>query len=203
MVALIRPAKTPSDYQSVYEKQLAMFKVGGLSVDDRLRLLRAFALNATATDTGAPDAIRKQLSGLIAAQFPAADERLNREYAGTLAYCGEPEAIGAILAAMPKEDDNQPLQIHYVYCLRAIKSGWTPAQKAAMVNWFTKSVAWRGGASFTGYLNFMFDSLLTNLSPDERKAAYARVPQFAPLEVAVLSKSGFRRLCSVSRVCRL
>ncbi len=199
MVALIRTAKAPSDYQPVYEKQLAMFKAGGLSVDDQLRLLRAFALNATATDTGAPAAIRKQLSGLIAAQFPAADERLNREYARTLAYCGEPEAIGAILAAMPKEDDNEPLQIHYVYCLRTIKSGWTPAQKAALVNWFTKSVAWRGGASFTGYLNFMFDSLLTNFSPDEKKAAYARVPQFAPLEVAVLTKSGFRLPAAVQR----
>jgi len=202
MVALIRTAKTPSDRQAIYEKQLAMLKAGKLSIEDRLGLLRVFALNATADDAGAPAEIRKQMSDLILPEFPAADERLNREYARTLAYCGQPEAIGKILAAMPRGDSNQPLQIHYVYCLRAMKNGWTPDQKAALLNWFGKAVEWRGGASFTGYLNFMFDTWLASCNPEERRQAYTRVKQFAPLEGAEAlrkAQSGFVPPAAVAR----
>jgi hypothetical protein len=33
---------------------------------------------------------------------------------------------------MPRGDENQALQLHYLYGLRAIKQGWTPAQKTQL-----------------------------------------------------------------------
>ena len=202
MVALTRTAHSAADYQIIFEKQVFLMKDASLSVEDKLRLLRAFALNATAIPGGAAPGVRKSVSALLLPQFPAADERLSRELARTLAYCGEPEAIGKILAAMPKGDDNQQLQIHYVYCLRTMKNGWTPEQRNALVAWFQKAVAWRGGASFTGYLNFMFDSALESFPAGEKKDAYARVPTFAPLEgpdALHKTKSGFVLPAAVTR----
>ena len=73
---------------------------------------------------------------------------MNRELAVTLAWAGQPEAIGKILAAMPDDDTNPKLQLHYVYALRTMKTGWTKPQKAQLTDWFAKASTWRGGASF-------------------------------------------------------
>jgi putative heme-binding domain-containing protein len=194
LVALSRTAKSPNEFGPIFEKEIGLLRTANLSANDRLRLLRAFDLTAIAAKDGAPATVRKQVHELIAPLFPAHDERLDMEYARTLAYCGQPEAISKILGAMPKGDEDQPLQIHYAYCLRDIKTGWTPEQKTALAQWFGKAVEWRGGASFTGYLNFMFDSALEFYDKDEKKMAYERVPAFAPLDASVVArtnKAGF------------
>jgi hypothetical protein len=49
-----------------------------------------------------------------------------------LAYGGQPQAIQKILAAMPEGDENQPLQIHYLYALRTIEDGWRLEDKTAL-----------------------------------------------------------------------
>ncbi|MEZ5365784.1 MAG: hypothetical protein R2748_26500 [Bryobacterales bacterium] len=86
-----------------------------------------------------------------------------------MAYSGRPEAIAKIMAAMPKGDDNTQLQVHCVYCLREIKKGWTPEQKDELIAWFEKAREWRGGASYPGFINRLFDSSLAFFTPEEKK----------------------------------
>ncbi|MFN0171889.1 MAG: HEAT repeat domain-containing protein [Bryobacteraceae bacterium] len=182
LYALARTARSDGDIEPVLSRAATLLATPGISADDTLRLLRVWQLGSIRMKNGAAPAARKQMHDLLMARFPAGDEPLNREFARTLAYCGQPEAIAKILGAMPTGEENQPLQIHYVCCLRAMKQGWTPEQKTALANWFAKAVEWRGGASFTGYLNLMFDSALESYDAGEKKMAYTRVPAFAPLE---------------------
>ena len=49
-----------------------------------------------------------------------------------LAYAGQPRPSPKILAAMPKGNENQELQLHYLYALRTIKQGWTAEQKTQL-----------------------------------------------------------------------
>jgi putative heme-binding domain-containing protein len=186
LYALVRTATSDADLQPIFDRQLAMFARRDLSVDDRLRLLRAFQLTATASPGGAPPELRRRVHDLLADQFPTDDERLSRELALTLAYCGQPDAIGRILAAIPPGDTNQPLQIHYVYALRAITDGWTPGERRQLMDWYDRAVTWRGGASFSGYINLLFDSSVALLDEEEKRRAYQRFPQFAPLTLAEL-----------------
>jgi putative heme-binding domain-containing protein len=190
MLALVRTAPPQKALEPLYGKQLAMLTQGQLAAEDTLRLLRVFHLTAIRSKEGAPAAVRRQVHEALAGRFPGEDERLNREFARTLAYCGQTEAIGEILAAMPEGDANQPLQIHYAYCLRALRNGWTAGQKAQLTAWFQKAAGWRGGASFTGYINRMFDSSLGFFDAEEKKAAYARVPQFAPVDPKLFARRG-------------
>jgi hypothetical protein len=98
----------------------------------------------------------------------------------TLAYTQQPGAIEEILAAMPAGDENQALQLHYLYGLRTIKEGWTPQQKAQLTDIFARASRWRGGMfSFVGQ---MFDQSIEGFTAEERKTAYAKVPNLAPLE---------------------
>jgi putative heme-binding domain-containing protein len=187
MVAYIRTVSSESELEPLFQKQLDLMRRANLSVEHRLRLIRAFQLAAIKSISGVSPALRKQVHAALAPQFPAPDERLNRELAFTLAYAGQPEAIGQILAAMPKDNENPQLQIHYVYALRAIKDGWTSEQRAQLLGWFPKAVKWRGGASFAGYINLLFDASLEFFTDEEKQLAYQRVPEFAPLTAEELA----------------
>lgn len=187
LYALLRTAREEGDFPPLFDRQLELLRRTDLSVDDRLRLLRVFQLTAMEAPGGAGAELRRQVHHLIAGQFPSGDDRLDRELALTLAYCGQPQAIGSILAAMPPGDANQPLQIHYVYALRAITEGWTPEQRGQLMTWYARASTWRGGASFSGYINRLFDSTVALLDDEEKRRAYETFPQFAPLTLDELS----------------
>lgn len=181
MLALVRTAKQPIELEAVYEKGLSLLRREGISSEEELALLRVFHLACIEIGGGCRESLRKQLFDIVAPRFPSTDDRLNREYAYTMAYSGRPEAIPRILRQLPSGDDKRKLQIDYVYALREIKSGWTPEQKKELVAWFQKARDWRGGASFSGFINRMFETSLEFFDAQEREAAYAAIPEFAPV----------------------
>jgi putative heme-binding domain-containing protein len=190
-LALVETAKSDADLEPVIKSQLALLQKPSLSVDDQLRALRVFQLAAIDSKSVTP-ALKKQVHSALIARFPSKDERLNRQLANTLAWAGEPAAIAKILAAVPKDNTNQQLQLHYVHALRTMKDGWTPAQKTQLMDWYAKAITWRGGASFPGFINLMFDASLQTFTPEEKKLAYEKVPQFAPLTEQELAASAQR-----------
>jgi putative heme-binding domain-containing protein len=181
LVALTRTAKSDVELEPVLRKELALLKASPAH-EDEMRLLRAIGLTAIAYKNGLPEDARKEIHGALLPRFPASDMRRNMEYARLLAYCGQPEAIGKLLKAIREDDEDSAYQIHLVYCLRTMKNGWSKEQKQKLIQWFPKASKWRGGASFTGFINFMFDSSLAFFDDEERKMAYVRVPEFAPLK---------------------
>ena len=184
MLALVRLAKEPIDVEPVFEKSLSMLKQSGLKPMDELRLMRVFHLACIQVEGGCRDSLKQQVYDIVAPRFPASDERLNREYARTMAYSGNPEAIGKIMAAMPKGDENTALQVHYAYCLREINNGWSTEQKDELITWFERARKWRGGASYPGFINRLFDSSMDVFDENEKKMAYQRIPEYAPIDSA-------------------
>ncbi len=182
MLGLVRTAARPIELEPVFEKSLSMLRTEGLAANVELSLLRVFHLACIEIESGCRESLRDQLYDIVAPRFPSADERLNREYSLTMAYAGRPEAIAQILGQIPSGDENQPLQIHYVYALREIKEGWTPEQKQTLLAWFRKAKDWRGGASFAGFINRLFESSLEFFSQQEVQAAYEAIPEYAPVE---------------------
>ncbi len=193
MLALVRKAEKPIDLEPVFEKGLSMLRRDGLEANAELALLRAFHLACLEFEGGCRASLRNQLFEIVAPRFPSPDDRLNREYALTMAYAGRPEAIAKILEQLPSGEDNQPLQIHYVYALREIKEGWTAEQKQTLLTWFRKAKDWRGGASFAGFINRLFESSLEFFDEHEVAAAYDAIPEYAPVEDEQLLASLRRR----------
>ncbi len=193
MLAWVRTAKG-EPLQPVVDRSFALLKQSNLSTENKLRLYRLVMYTTTELPSGLSAEQRRQLHGFVAAQFPAKDERLNRELALLLAYAGQSEGISEILAAMPPGNENQALQLHYLYALRTVKQGWTPAQKATAAEMFGRTSRWRGGAQFTNFLGQMFDQLAEVYTTDaEKEVLYAKAPDFAPLtpaEIAALQARG-------------
>ncbi len=181
MLAWVRTAGAES-LDPVLETQLALLARTGLSVTNRLRLYRAFMYTTTEIPGGLSAVHRRRLHDLIAGQFPATDERLNRELALMLAYAGQTDGIDEVLAAMPAGNDNQPLQLHYLYALRTVRQGWTTAQKTAVADVLGRGSRWRGGSRFADFLAAIYDPLAELYATDaERQILHARAPDFAPL----------------------
>ena len=168
--------------QPVLVKQLGMLKQPNWTADNKLRLYRAIMYTITEVKDGLPPAQREQLNAALIDQFPSQDERINRELALMLGYAGQPAAIGKILAAIPKGNEKQELQLQYLYALRMIKQGWTSDQKRQLAEVLGRASKWRGGAQFINFVGQFFDSVSELYSTDdEKQLLYEKAPDFAPL----------------------
>jgi len=181
MLAWVRTANGES-LQPLVDKQFAMLKATNLSVDNKLRLYRTLMYTTTEIKGGLSAEARQQLNDLVINQFPSQDERVNRELALILGYAGRPAAIPKILAAIPKGNEKQELQLHYLYALRMVKDGWTLEQKTALAELLGRASKWRGGAQFINFVGQYFDSVADLYANDaEKQVLYEKAPDFSPL----------------------
>ncbi len=201
MLAWVRTANGES-LQPVLDKQLGMLKTTSLSVENKLRLYRTFMYTTTEVKGGLPAAQREQLNAAIIGQFPGPgnnDERINRELALMLGYAGQPAAISKILAAIPKTSTNQELQLHYLYALRMIKQGWTPADKTQLAEVLGRASKWRGGAQFINFVGQFFDSVSELYATDDEKTLlYEKAPDFSPLTPTELAEIQARQAAAAA-----
>jgi hypothetical protein len=184
-------AQAASTLAPVYEKLVSLMQRGSLSTAEKIRVLRAFEVVASQTPNGADAAVRKQVHDALLKQMPAAAPAgtwvectngtgpadacgrylLAHHLAKVLAYSGEPDVIDPILAIMPKGDDDQPGQIDLMYSLMTVDRGWTKNQKQVATDWFARASRWRGGSTFAGHVNNIFDATIDVFTEDEKQVA--------------------------------
>jgi hypothetical protein len=204
LVAIANTTPEPqaqSELRPVFEKLLTLMQRATLPPDEKIRVLRAFEVAAAQSPSGVDPEIKKQVYAALVKQLPGAPPAgawvpctnqtgtraecsqflLAHHLAKVLAYTGEPDVVGRILAIMPKGDEDQPGQIDLMYSLRVIDTGWTAQQKQQAIEWFAKASRWRGGSTFAGHVNTIFDATVDAFSADEKQMAYKAAPLFAPI----------------------
>jgi putative heme-binding domain-containing protein len=206
LLALVDTKTSEADLAPIFDRVVTLMQRTSLPTDQKTRVLRTFEVAATETASGVPAAVKTRVHDALIGQFPtpaslsatdtlvacqahwpetttAGCERTlwTHHMAKVLAYTGQPDAIDRILAVMPSGDADQPGQISFMYALRMIDTGWTPAQKQQITAWWAKASKWRGGATFAGHLNNIFDASIDVMTDAEKQAAYQAAPLFAPL----------------------
>src|SRR5690606_39063028 len=118
-------------------------------------------------------------------RFRSGSEPLDRELAIALADLNPPGTIGKLVAELNVQSHSREHQIFLVYCLRTIERGWTAEDFDSVVAWFEKTQAegWKGGASFFGYLQLLWQDILRWMPPEQRLAAEQRIPSLNPPEL--------------------
>jgi putative membrane-bound dehydrogenase-like protein len=167
MLALIHHDATEATAEDIAAKQASLFErdMPDDLLLDAIRL--AEVTHIRAGDNGnVPEAMNKMRPALLRA-FDRTDPRIKRESARLLAYLQEPKIIDKILDGL-ENDPSREQQIHYAYCLRTMTTGWTKPQRDRFIDWYGETRDWSGGASFSGYLDILWDATLALLPPDER-----------------------------------
>jgi putative heme-binding domain-containing protein len=122
--------------------------------------------------------------------FPQADWQANRELAILLCYLANHGALPGpvqtkVIPVFLSEKDRQQ-QIHYFYCLRVVKGGWTAEQKHALLVWFDSTKTWQGGHSFRGFLENILRDISDIFDATDRLAIVTRANEFPHAALVML-----------------
>jgi len=175
-----------------------------LSTHQKLNWLRAAGL--VFIRSGEPnDAEKAKVLAKIDASFPSGERFLNYELARMLCYLQAPGVVARTLDIMDKEpapepepwaelisrngqyggdisrmmEDHPPTaQIHYLYCLRAVKGPWQAGERQRVYAWFREVEKSKGGKSFGKFMIRIREQVYENGTADEKRifAADAKAP---------------------------
>jgi putative heme-binding domain-containing protein len=128
-------------------------------------------------------------------RFPRKDWRVNRELAILLTYFQREKQLSPktqsvplkLMAALRASKDDRLQQMHYFYCLRLLKDGWSVKDKRDLAAWYDGTKTWTGGHSFTPFLENIFRETLGTYTLAERKQLLQRGDKM-PLPALVLAQ---------------
>ncbi|MDP3069489.1 MAG: c-type cytochrome [Opitutaceae bacterium] len=108
----------------------------------------------------------------------------NAHELGGAALIARNDRYGATVAEVAASRPDRQ-QIAYAYALRHATAGWTPKLRTEFYAWFPRTRNWKGGNSFSGFIqNIRTESLATVPDKTER-AAYDALSKPAPAGFAV------------------
>ncbi len=172
VLALVHTQQSPEDLNAVFDKIASGY--APTDEDELVAGLRVIQLAfiRDAEQLPRPE-FAKTIGESLLAMFPTANLAVNRELQILLAHMEVPGAIEKLLAYQTP-DKSQEEQIHTAYCLRTIQTGWTREERDQFVAWFDRGREMDGGASFEGFIEFIWQDALLILPDDEKQLAVAR-----------------------------
>ena len=193
------PAATPEGIKAQLPILAALGKIEfkPLSVDLQLQLVRAYQL--AFTRLGKPDAATlAKVAAVFDAVYPTKDQSLNRELCQLLIFLESKSVVAKTLNLVATaHDDSEALasdellarKKHYVkaaedvhksrpnkqqiacmFALRNATAGWTPELRKTYFGWFPRARTWKGGNSFSGYIENARKEALAHFAPDNERA---------------------------------
>ena len=139
---------------------------GKLDYTGKLTLVRTYQI--ALVRFGDPDAgTVKKIIAQLEPQFPAATFEQNWLLCETLAHLQAPTTAAKGIRLL-QEAATQEEQIEYARSLRRLKAGWTTELRRAYFNWFLKAANYRGGKSFSIFIEFIRRDAVASLSEKER-----------------------------------
>ncbi len=173
-------------------QSLLQIKWSELTPSERLSLVRTYQV--TMVRFGKPSGkLTEKIIAQLDPQFPAKSFKMNWLLCETLAYLEAPTVAEkgiALLTQSPTQEE----QMEYARSLRNLQNGWSKELRTQYFNWFLKAANYRGGASFTKFIEFIRNDAVASLSPTEKKGLarlLAKKPEIkSPAEVMAEAMAG-------------
>ena len=166
LLAWVHNLDSEEDAGQVFEKlkQVRLARLTTEQLLDYLRVLQLALFRDPRPVQG--QGVAPSLGRRLILEFPHRDLRVNRELLTVLSFLETPGIIEKGLSYLVSGLSGEE-QIHVTYCLRTIESGWTPATRTSLIEWFCEAWKFRGAASMEGFLEDLWDSSLQLLQPAE------------------------------------
>ncbi len=196
-----------TDLQERVLGALSRIEIKTLERDQQLGLLRALQLAFTRFGKPGP-VVCSTIATKLDPLFPCNDASINRELVALLSFLDSPNIVaktvpllgttrdeggelasdsvlarneGYARAATAMRDSRPNRQaIAYAYALREARAGWTPALREAFFSWFPETQKWKGGNSFTKFLENIRTEALANCVPEAERVALDELSKKAP-----------------------
>ena len=170
LLAWVQSLESEEEAGQLFEK-LRQIRITRLGPEPLLGYLRVLQVALLRDPRGVPGlGVAPALGRRLILEFPHDDWRVNRELLTVLSFLEIPGVVEKGLAYLDSDLSSQE-QIHAVYTLRTVETGWTPETRGALIAWFRKAWHFRGAASMEGFIGNLWDSSLQLLEPDERRRA--------------------------------
>jgi putative heme-binding domain-containing protein len=184
-----------------------------LEREDQLAMLRAYALCFIRMGQPPADKAAAVIAKLDA-HFPSNDDTVNAELCRVLASLDAPTVVrktialmksaraetvdydkamlgrheygGAILKMMANTPNTR--NIHYAYCLRRVRSGWTLDDRKYFFGWLNDALAKDGGKSFAGYIRAIRKDAIAQLDTADVEALAGLLEDFPTVDLSKLPK---------------
>jgi hypothetical protein len=161
--------------------------LAGLPLPSQLTALRALEITLNRFDR--PDeATVNQLIKKLDPLFPAASFEQNWLLCETLVYLQCPTVAAKAMTLINSTPSQEP-QIEYARSLRMLKTGWTKELRTAYLEWFIKAANYRGGASFSKFIEFIRNDALATFT-DVEKAELADLIAKKPEQKSTIENFG-------------
>ncbi len=162
-----------------------------LNDEQRFTLVRTYQI--VLNRFGMPDqaAVNKIIAQLDP-HFPAPSFEMNWLLCDTLAFL-QATSVPAKALALIAEASTQEEEMQFARAIRFTREGWTKDLRVAYFDWFLKASNYRGGASFTKFIEFIRNDAVASYELDkaEVEEALAREPVMkSPLEVMAEAMAG-------------
>ena len=115
---------------------LTRFPLNKLSEEQQLAKLRTIELSFVRQGRPGTEMVQREIDELDPC-YPSRSEQVNRELSQLLIYLQAPDVVEKtlkLLGAAPTQEE----QIHYVFHLRNLKTGWTKEQRERYFGWFAR-----------------------------------------------------------------
>jgi len=190
LIALARVGGGREDTLDIMLGALANLDYSSLPQQLRLDLIRAYSLAIARHGGGYPNTLTDKQRELILThlepQFPAKTWEENVELSSLLVNLEAPSAVEKGVALL-QDAPSQEEQIAYAKNLRLATKGWTPELRKDFFQWFVRAQTYRGGASFTMFMDDIKKDAVAQLTEEQKVAlepvlnakADAEAPQFA------------------------
>ncbi|HEY1377893.1 MAG TPA: HEAT repeat domain-containing protein [Gemmataceae bacterium] len=187
IVALCKTNKAAGYTEPIFERLHHQSHDGDAGVQlNYLRVVQLALVHCPPPRGGNVRGIAVDLLGM----FPHEDARVNRELAILLTDLRREKVLdepvhAKLLDALLADAKDRQQQIHYFYCLRLLHEGWTTQEKQRLVAWYEATRTWKGGHSFTPFLENILRDLAPAFTAEDRAGIFAKA-EHMPITAAAL-----------------
>lgn len=181
----------------------------------KLALLRTYAVAMSRQGMPTPD-LQKAAGDKLDAHFPAKDDNLNEELCRVLSYLEHPSVVAKTVALMKitetkasefdaeimKRSDRygpsilnsmksapNTLNMHYLFCLKDVKAGWSMEDRKFYFNWVKDLVSRSGGNQYADFLRNIRETAIEGVPAKERLALQHLLGDIKTIDLATLPKA--------------
>jgi putative heme-binding domain-containing protein len=158
---------------------------GYLTDDDFMALLRVAQLGLIKGEIAPDDA--EDLRTKLSAEYPAQDNKMNRELVRLLVYLQDPTLAERMLEQL---DSDMPSveKMQILTHARFLTAGWTLSTRLKMLEAYEAAREIEGGHSFAGYIENISRDFFATFNEDERRLILADGVKWPSSALSVLAK---------------